>query len=50
MDIDTNAPVITRDEILIAAPLEIVWNAQTNISLTFLRILGSYTLWVKLAC
>jgi len=32
MDIDKNAPVITRDEILIAAPLEIVWNVQTNIS------------------
>jgi len=31
MDIDRNAPVITRDEILIAAPLETIWNVQTNI-------------------
>ena len=32
MDIDTAAPVITRDEILIDAPLEAVWRIQTNIS------------------
>ena len=32
MDIDKNAPVITRNEIFIAASLETVWNVQTNIS------------------
>jgi hypothetical protein len=31
MDIDRNAPVITRDEILITAPLETIWNVQTTI-------------------
>ncbi|MBA2679795.1 MAG: SRPBCC family protein [Ktedonobacteraceae bacterium] len=31
MDIDRNAPVITRGEILIAAPIETIWNVQTNI-------------------
>ena len=32
MDIDENAPVITRDEILIDAPLESIWNLHTDIS------------------
>ena len=32
MDIDTTAPGITRDEILIDAPLDAVWRIQTNIS------------------
>ena len=32
MDIDENAPVITRDEILIDAPLERVWGLHTDIS------------------
>jgi len=32
MDIDATAPVITRDEILIDAPLEVVWRLQTDIS------------------
>ena len=31
MDIDRNAPVITRDEILITAPPGTIWNVQTNI-------------------
>jgi len=32
MDIDANAPVITRDEILIDAPAEVIWNIQTDIA------------------
>jgi uncharacterized protein YndB with AHSA1/START domain len=32
MDIDENAPVITRDEILIDAPLGTVWSLHTDIS------------------
>src|SRR5215216_3433358 len=32
MDIDENAPVIARDEILIDAPLESVWGLHTDIS------------------
>jgi Polyketide cyclase / dehydrase and lipid transport len=32
VDIDANAPVITRDEIRIDAPPEVIWNIQTNIS------------------
>ena len=32
MDIDENAPVITRDEILIDAPLDTIWSLQTGIS------------------
>jgi uncharacterized protein YndB with AHSA1/START domain len=32
MDIDENAPVITRDEILIDAPLSTVWDLHTDIS------------------
>ena len=32
MDIDQNAPAITRDEIFIAAPLSTVWKLFTNIS------------------
>jgi hypothetical protein len=32
MDIDENAPVITREEILIDAPLSTVWGLHTDIS------------------
>src|SRR3712207_8530718 len=32
MDIDENAPVITRDEILIDATLDTIWGLQTDIS------------------
>lgn len=32
VNIDQNAPAITRDEILMAAPLSTVWNVQTDIS------------------
>ena len=32
MNIDENAPVITRNEILIDAPLESVWGLHTDIS------------------
>jgi uncharacterized protein YndB with AHSA1/START domain len=32
MDIDENAPVITRNEILIDAPLGTVWSLHTDIS------------------
>jgi len=32
MDIDATAPVITRDEILINAPLDAVWRIQTDVS------------------
>ncbi|HWY74570.1 MAG TPA: SRPBCC family protein [Verrucomicrobiae bacterium] len=32
MDIDATAPVITRDEILINAPLAVVWKTQTDIA------------------
>ena len=32
MNIDQQAPAITRDDILIAAPLSTVWNMQTDIS------------------
>ena len=32
MDIDTSAPVITRDEILIAAPIETIWRIQTDVA------------------
>jgi uncharacterized protein YndB with AHSA1/START domain len=31
MDINTAAPVITRDEILIRAPIETIWNIQTDV-------------------
>jgi uncharacterized protein YndB with AHSA1/START domain len=31
MDINTNAPVITRDEILISAPIQTIWDIQTNV-------------------
>lgn len=31
MDINTAAPVITRDEILINAPIETIWNVQTDV-------------------
>jgi uncharacterized protein YndB with AHSA1/START domain len=32
MEINPNAPVLTRDEILINAPLNVVWQVQTNIN------------------
>ncbi len=32
MEIDANAPVITRDETLIDAPAEVIWNIQTDIA------------------
>jgi hypothetical protein len=32
MDIDTDAPVITRDEILIAAPIQTIWDIQTDVA------------------
>lgn len=32
MDINTAAPVITRDEILIQAPIELIWEIQTNVA------------------
>jgi uncharacterized protein YndB with AHSA1/START domain len=31
MDINADAPVITRDEILIHAPIQIVWDLQTDV-------------------
>jgi hypothetical protein len=32
MDINTDAPVITRDEIHISADMQTVWNIQTNVT------------------
>ena len=32
LHIDEDAPVISRADILISAPLEVIWNIQTNIS------------------
>ena len=32
MDINTTAPVITRDEILIRAPIETIWEIQTDVA------------------
>jgi hypothetical protein len=32
MDINTDAPVITRDEILIAAPIQTIWDIQTDVA------------------
>jgi uncharacterized protein YndB with AHSA1/START domain len=32
MDINSAAPVITRDEILIDAPIETIWNIQTDVN------------------
>ena len=32
MDITTDAPVITRDEILISAPIQTVWDIQTDVA------------------
>ena len=32
MDVNPSAPVITRDEILIAAPLDVVWNTQLDVA------------------
>ena len=31
MDINEDAPVITRDEILIEGPIETAWEIQTNV-------------------
>ena len=31
MDINDDAPVITRDEIMISAPIQKVWNIQTDV-------------------
>jgi uncharacterized protein YndB with AHSA1/START domain len=32
MDINTTAPVITRDEILIHAPIQTIWEIQTDVA------------------
>ena len=32
MDINTDAPVITRDEILISAPIRTIWDIQTDVA------------------
>jgi uncharacterized protein YndB with AHSA1/START domain len=32
MEINNDAPVITRDEILIEAPIEAIWEIQTNVA------------------
>ena len=32
MDINEDAPVITRDEIFIKAPIETIWEIQTNVA------------------
>lgn len=32
MDINTDAPVITRDEIHISADIQAVWDIQTNVT------------------
>ena len=32
MDINAGAPVITRDEIVIAAPIETIWDVQTDVA------------------
>ena len=32
MDINTAAPVVTRDEILIDAPIETIWSVQTDVA------------------
>jgi uncharacterized protein YndB with AHSA1/START domain len=32
MEIDSAAPVITRDEILIHAPIETIWGIQTDVA------------------
>jgi uncharacterized protein YndB with AHSA1/START domain len=32
MDINEDAPVITRDEIFIEAPIETIWEIQTNVA------------------
>jgi hypothetical protein len=32
MDINTAAPVITRDEILVHAPIETIWDIQTDVA------------------
>jgi polyketide cyclase/dehydrase/lipid transport protein len=32
MDVNPNAPVLTRDEIFVDAPLDVVWTTQTHIA------------------
>jgi hypothetical protein len=32
MDMNTDAPVITRDEILIAAPIQTIWDIRTDVA------------------
>jgi uncharacterized protein YndB with AHSA1/START domain len=32
MDINTDAPVITRDEILISTPIQTIWDIQTDVA------------------
>lgn len=32
MDINSDAPVITRDEILISAPIQTIWDIQTDVA------------------
>jgi hypothetical protein len=32
MDINNEAPVITRDEILVSAPIQTIWNSQTDVA------------------
>jgi uncharacterized protein YndB with AHSA1/START domain len=32
MDINNDAPVITRDEILISAPIQTIWDIQTDVA------------------
>jgi uncharacterized protein YndB with AHSA1/START domain len=32
MDINTDAPVITRDEIVISAPIQTIWDIQTDVA------------------
>ena len=32
MDINADAPVITRDEILISAPIQTIWDIQTDVA------------------
>jgi hypothetical protein len=32
MDINADAPVITRDEIVITAPIQTIWDIQTDVA------------------
>jgi uncharacterized protein YndB with AHSA1/START domain len=32
MDINPDAPVVTRDEVLIAAPIQTIWDLQTDVA------------------